>query len=101
VAPEILQCRLTTPELRVRKASAIRALDAVAQSRSWHSDQLTLAFAPELATLADAMEFIRLERECCPFVSFTLNVSPTRTTLTISGPPGTEPFLRDLGFSPA
>ena len=98
---EILHCRLTPPELRARKAGAIRALDALAQSRIWNREQLMLEFRPEHETLADAIEFIRLERECCPFMSFIHDVSPARTTLTICGPPGTEPFLRDLGFSPA
>jgi hypothetical protein len=43
-----------------------------------------------------AARFIALERLCCPFLRFTLDVAPGRgpVVLTINGPPGTLEFLQ-------
>lgn len=46
-------------------------------------------------------EFIRLERRCCPFLEFTLNVETEHgpAWLTLTGPEGVKEFLRaELGF---
>jgi hypothetical protein len=45
---------------------------------------------------------MRLERKCCPFFSFTIEVEggAGSTWLTLSGPPGLKEFIRlELGLS--
>ncbi len=45
-------------------------------------------------TLSDLGEFLALERLCCPFLSFQLQVSAEeQADLEISGPPGAKEFL--------
>ena len=46
--------------------------------------------------LAAVTEFIALERECCPFLTFELVLAPQRgpLTLRIQGPSGVKEFLR-------
>ena len=41
-------------------------------------------------------EFISNERRCCPFLKFTLtiNTDPQPSALTLTGPEGTQEFLR-------
>jgi hypothetical protein len=52
--------------------------------------------------LAGAAEFISKERLCCPFLEFTMRVSPYNEpiSLLLTGPEGTQEFLR-LEFSEA
>ena len=47
-------------------------------------------------SLAAVTEFIALERECCPFLTFELVLEPQRGPLTVRmrGPPGVKEFLR-------
>ena len=49
--------------------------------------------APNLTQLA---EFISNERRCCPFLEFTLKIAPndTPSSLLLTGPEGTQEFLR-------
>ena len=44
-----------------------------------------------------AMEFVTLERLCCPFLTFRIEIPPAgdSLTLTLSGPPGTKEVLAD------
>ena len=46
--------------------------------------------------LTSMAEFISNERRCCPFLKFTLtiNIDPQPITLTLTGPEGTQEFLR-------
>jgi hypothetical protein len=41
-------------------------------------------------------QFVRLERVCCPFLSFNLDVSPDRgpLILRLTGPDGAKDFIR-------
>jgi len=52
--------------------------------------------------IAGVAEFISKERLCCPFLEFTLRVSPHNEpiSLILIGPEGTQEFLR-LEFSEA
>ena len=46
--------------------------------------------------ITSVAEFISGERLCCPFLEFTLKVSPNNETiaLLLTGAPGTQEFLR-------
>lgn len=66
------------------------------------ADGLTLSF---LATpYDDVVDFVALERLCCPFLRFAVDVSPQRglIALTLTGPAGTAAFIRaELGLAGA
>ena len=46
-------------------------------------------------SFADLCRFVENERKCCPFLSFTLGLTPNGgpVTLQLSGPKGTREFL--------
>ena len=56
-----------------------------------------LRFAAEPAVLSDVAEWLALERRCCPFLDFTLQVPAggSFALLTITGPDGTKDVLRE------
>ena len=61
-----------------------------------------LSFTFRADAYDDVMRFVRLERLCCPFLGFSIEVAPQGGTvqLTLSGPPGAAAFIRaelDLG----
>ena len=55
---------------------------------------LEIALDADAQTVLNLAEFITLERLCCPFLTFTLEVNQSGTTLKLTGPEGTASFLR-------
>ena len=53
------------------------------------------AFRFEAEALVDVARFVSSERRCCPFLTFTPEVSPGGSPLwlRLSGPPGSREFL--------
>lgn len=51
-------------------------------------------YTTEVTKLA---EFIAKEKMCCPFLEFTLRIGPNEKpiSLTLTGPEGTQEFLRE------
>jgi hypothetical protein len=60
------------------------------------------SFPKSSEIIAGVAEFMSKERLCCPFLEFTLRVSPHNEpiSLLLTGPEGTQEFLR-LEFSEA
>ena len=56
-----------------------------------------LRFTVEPAVLSAVAEWVALERRCCPFLDFTLEIPAERAfaLLTITGPQGTKDVLRE------
>lgn len=74
-----------------------RTTQRLVSSASVISDRVDgVAFQLSAEDYETATRFIALERLCCPFLRFTLDVAPGRGAvwLTISGPSGTLEFLR-------
>lgn len=96
-----LACNLAamTAEQRARHHSLGAALRAMTQEVLELSDGLAFRLPPEAWSMA--AEFVSLEKLCCPFVRFRLemleNGGPLR--LTLSGREGVKEFLRaELGI---
>ena len=55
-------------------------------------------FPPDEARIEGLAELINLERQCCPFLRFSLTIEPGGGPLwlELSGPEGTKDFLADL-----
>ena len=50
----------------------------------------------EAVIITQLAEFISNERRCCPFLGFTLRISPNKLiSLLLTGPEGTQEFLRE------
>jgi len=52
---------------------------------------------PNETELVKLAEFITKEKMCCPFLEFTLRIEPSEKpiSLTLTGPEGTQEFLRE------
>lgn len=62
--------------------------DSEAEDGFWFS------LSADPAQLADLGEFLGLERLCCPFLTFRLEITQAEACrLLISGPPGVKEFL--------
>ena len=101
--PELpLACTLQPADLARRRA-ALTVLRSSAADVQSIDDGLVLRFAAQPGLLPRLAEVIDLERQCCRFLRFRLDVAPDggAITLTVTGPPGTCEFLaHELGLEP-
>jgi hypothetical protein len=86
-------CKLTTPELRKRKATIIAELKAFVLTRKELYNGLSYTFESSDAVLNMIKDFIKSERLCCPFFTFQITIGETVTLLTITGPNDAKEFL--------
>jgi hypothetical protein len=91
-------CALSTPELREREQTVLAKIGARVREVRDLDNGYALRFDPEGAVLADLATLIDLERQCCPFLRFELQVLPASgpVWLELSGPEGTRDFLRTV-----
>jgi hypothetical protein len=60
------------------------------------ADGCTLALSQDAFSLVDAAQWIRLERLCCPFLTFQLEAGAAFDfRLTMRGPAGVKAIVRD------
>jgi hypothetical protein len=85
-----------TPAEREAHAQNTVQLVGIMQGNHEIENGFEITFPNETQIITRIGEFIALERLCCPFLIFTLNVlskdEPVR--LSITGPDGTQEFLR-------
>jgi len=99
--PVNLNCKLTAPELRMRKATVIAALQRQVLEKKELPDGFAFKFDSSDATLNMLTQFIQTERLCCSFFTFTVQVQADASFiwLHLSGPEGTKPFITsELGL---
>ena len=93
-----LQCSLDRNELRAKQAELLPGLMRRASSGAFLADGLRLRFAATPDLLPDIARTIEVERRCCRFLNFTIDVEPAESgiTLLVSGPVGTGEYLARL-----
>lgn len=93
-----IACSLTTPELRAREQVVQREVVAGVQETRELADGYALRFPGDAAWLDKLAEFIRFERECCPFFTFELRCEPQQGPLWLHlrGPAGVKEFVATL-----
>jgi hypothetical protein len=93
-----IACSLTTPELRVREQAVQREIVAGVREARELADGYALRFPGDAAWLGTLAEFIRFERECCPFFTFELRCEPQQGPfwLHLRGPEGVKEFVATL-----
>jgi hypothetical protein len=94
-------CGLSDPELRARRGGMLAEFRRACLEQRWLGNGLALRFAAEPGRLAFLSELLELERQCCRFLTFGLEVAPDGGPiwLTLTGPEGTAEFLaHELGF---
>lgn len=94
-------CSLTTPELQQRKSTVIESL----RKQVIQTKDLTNGFAFKFAgtdkIVDELTEFIKTERACCDFFTFTISVKgdKSETWLEMTGAEGTKEFMKaELGL---
>lgn len=90
-----IACKLPREDLKQRKA-AIASTTKKASNITEDEDGLELLFIYSRKMLYELTEFISVERECCPFINFYLQLSnnSNNIVLTIAGKQGTKQFIK-------
>jgi|SRR6516225_6318786 hypothetical protein len=92
-----LACNLNalTPEERDRRQMVLGAVMRTIIGRGELANGFELRFDAARLDLAALGEWIALERRCCPFLHFRLDIEPAgKTILALTGDPGVKEFLR-------
>jgi hypothetical protein len=71
----MLTCKLTTPELRQRKATVIASLKSQMTDKKELKNGYSYKFAGTDKMVDELAEFVKTERECCDFFTFHLSIS--------------------------
>lgn len=89
-------CSLTSPELIKRREYILKELKPQIVEMKELDDGYAFCFDAGSAELQQLAEFIAFERQCCPFLTFILEVHPNQGPiwLTLSGPQNTKEFLQ-------
>jgi hypothetical protein len=90
-----LSCKLTTPELQLRKRTVIARLKTLVLEKAETPTGFRYKFHGSDTTLDLLNDFIKTERLCCDFFVFTLTASNDQQAawLELSGPDGTKEFI--------
>lgn len=96
-APEVA-CRLTDAELRERRSSLLRVVGAAVQETREIEGGLAFGFPADERWLDDLATVVRLERQCCPFLTFRIVAGPELGPfwLEITGPAAAREMIATL-----
>ena len=99
--PGALSCKLTTPELRKRKATVIASLKQQMIDRKELEDGYAFKLSGTDEALDELITFIKTERACCDFFTFNLSISGDKKEawLELTGVDGAKDFITtELGL---
>lgn len=93
-----IACTLTEPDLKDRRNTVLQKIVPSILERRELEDGFAYRFPTEDDWLVGLNEFIRYERQCCPFLRFVLIVEPDNGPLWLElrGPASTKEFLASL-----
>jgi hypothetical protein len=95
-APLACNIKAISPAERPRYNDLINRLRTAIQDWTELSDGNACRLDPKKMTLLEVAEWITMERLCCPFLTFQLDVKGSEDTqLTMRGPEGTKAILRE------
>jgi len=93
-----IACSLRPEELKQRAGDLLPGLASAATTSAPIEGGYRFEIAPSGKTLRAIIEVIDAERQCCRFLRFQLTVEPDGGAfrLDVTGPAGTQEFLRNL-----
>jgi MerR family copper efflux transcriptional regulator len=94
-----LACSLGAPAAAERAARWRRLLDRSLLGRAAMPGGLRFAFRPEPAVAGELRALAAAERECCPFLTLTVEQSGGRLTLDVAAPPDAAEIV-EIMFGP-
>jgi hypothetical protein len=85
-----------SPEQRARRSALLAGLKPQLEALQETADGYALRLPTAVGIIAEAAEFAALERLCCPFFRFVLELEAEGgpAWLRITGPEGAKPLLR-------
>jgi len=91
-----LTCKLTTPELRERKATVIASLKKLMLEKKELKNGFAYKFNGSDTMVDELTTFVKTERACCDFFIFNLSISGDKSEawLEITGPKGAKDFIK-------
>jgi hypothetical protein len=91
----VLACNIKAinAQQRPRYNNLVSRLRAAMRDRSELRDGYEYALDSAKITLPEVAEWITLERLCCPFLNFQIEVAGETWRLTLRGPDGTKAIL--------
>jgi hypothetical protein len=90
-----IACTLLEAERQQRRSQVLDRVFSRVQETRTLADGYAVRFKADDAALAELMQLIQLERQCCAFLRFRLTVEPGDgpAWLELTGPEGTKSFL--------
>lgn len=88
-------CSLTEPELRERITAVLQKVGLGVLEVVELENGYAYRFPTDDKWLGELINLVRLERQCCPFLTFKISVEHSEGSvwLELSGPSGTKEFL--------
>jgi len=90
-----ITCKLTAPEMQKRRAEVLASMKNKILERKELKDGYKFKFVNTDSVLDEIMSFVKSERLCCDFFTFSILVSDDDgyTWLSITGPKGAKEFI--------
>jgi hypothetical protein len=94
-----ITCKLTSPELQERKATVVAELKTLLLEKENGRHGVKLKFEATEQMLDKLTTFVKTERLCCDFLTFTITIEENFVWMDLTGPEGTREFLEaEVGF---
>jgi hypothetical protein len=92
-----ITCKLTTSELQERKRTIIASLKSMVLERTEVENGLRFKFKGDDETHELLTSFVKTERLCCDFFTFSITVGGVESDLwlELSGPEGAKEFIKE------
>ena len=93
-----IACSLRPEALQARRLGLLSDLLNLAEGREAVPDGMRLRLSAAPGTLSIVASAVEAERNCCPFLRFSIIVEPDNgpIVMEVTGPPGTGEFLSRL-----
>ena len=91
-------CSLTGAEFQERRSRVLRKVSEAVLEIKELADGYAYRFPSEATWLNELANLITLERQCCPFLKFSIQLEPGEGPiwLELCGPEGTKDFLNSV-----
>ena len=93
-----IACTLTDAEMRERRRTILDTFRGAALEVTSLPLGYAYRFEPTSEVLARLVHLVDLERQCCPFLTFTIIIEAGNQpiSLEITGPPEAKPMIADF-----
>ncbi len=94
-AERALSCKLTSPEMQLRKTTVIASLKKQVIEKKELTNGYSYKFKGTDSVINELADFVKTERLCCDFFDFELKIAGDASSawLTVTGPKGVKNFI--------